>query len=279
MNKQTLWEYFMITLGMGIVSIGMFFFLIPSEIILGSMTGLAMILVNIFPLSLSAMTFMLNMVCLGVGFIFLGKEFGAKTVYASVIYPALLYIFEKVFAQNLLLTQEFVLDAVIGILLLGVGQALLFHVNASSGGLDIIAKIVNKYMHIELGNAVTIIGVLTVMCSVLVYDVRTMVIGFIATYFNGIVINEYIGGFSKKMRVCVISDKSDEIRDYILFEIKRGVTLYEATGGFHYDNKQELITILNKNEYALVMKKIREVDERAFVTVSSVSEVAGYWNR
>lgn len=279
MNRELIRDYLVITFGMAVVGVGVYFFLVPSCIVMGGVTGLALVLVKIFPLSISALTFILNAICLIFGFLLLGKEFGAKTVYASILLPVYLWVFEQIFPGNASLTEEFILDGVLAAMLIGVGQALLFQVNASSGGVDIPARILNQYMHIEFGKAVTLVGVVIVCSSLFVYDMRTVVIGLLTTYFNGIVVNEYIGGFTRKKRVCILTEKTDELRDYILYDLKRGVTMYAATGAYHNQVRQELVAILDHKEYAVLMEKIRQVDEHAFVTVSSVSEVAGAWNR
>ncbi len=277
-GKCVIKDYLIIVAGMTAGSVGIYFFLIPSGIIMGSITGLAMILVKILPTSLSMMTLILNVVCLIVGFVVLGKEFGTKTVLASVLAPVFLYIFEEVFPNHSSFTGEIMLDGLIAILIIGAGQALLFCVNASSGGMDILAKVLNKYTHLELGKAVAVIGMVIVGSSVLVYDIRTVIIGLFFTYCSGLVVNEFLNGFSRKKRVCIISEKSKELKDYILYEINRGVTVYDVVGAYQNKSRKELVTILNQNEYVLLMQRIYEVEERAFVTVSSVSEVAGSWN-
>ena len=210
--------------------------------------------------------------------VFVGKEFGAKTVYTSLLLPVFLYIFEVLFPNNPSLTNDMTLDALCCVLLISVGQALMFNANASSGGLDIIGKVINKYTHIELGQSIAVVGALTVASSILVYDTKTLVIGFLGTYFNGIVIDSFISGFSRRKRVCILSQHHEQLADYIMHDLHRGVTLYEAKGGYDNSEKLEIVTILAKNEYAQLMEYIRNNDPKAFVTVSTVSEVVGYWN-
>ena len=194
-------EYAVITAGLFLAALAIYFFMMPSNIIFGSITGLAMVLVHFIPVSVSVMT--LNLFCLVIGFVFVGKEFGAKTVYTSLLLPVFLYIFEVLFPNNPSLTNDMTLDALCCVLLISVGQALMFNANASSGGLDIIGKVINKYTHIELGQSIAVVGALTVASSILVYDTKTLVIGFLGTYFNGIVIDSFISGFSRRKRVCI----------------------------------------------------------------------------
>lgn len=277
--KTLIREFGIITLGMGLGAVGIYFFLLPRNIVFGSVTGLAMVLSKLLPFSVATLTYGINILCLFIGIIMVGKEFGGKTIYASLCFSTWLYLLETVFAVKESITGDFVLDGIIGIIILSVGQALTFHVGASSGGVDILAKIMNKYLHMEIGTAITIIGTATVVCAGIVYSVRTMIIGFLVTYVNGVMINVYISGFSRKKRVCILSDYTEEIKDFIVKGICRGVTMYPATGGYRNEKKMELVTIVNNNEYTILVQKIREIDERAFVTVSSVSEVLGVWNR
>lgn len=271
-------EYGVITVGILITAMAVYFFMMPANIILGSITGLAIVLVNFIPIQVSVMTFILNVICLVIGFVFVGKEFGGKTVYTSILLPIFLYVFELLFPNNPSLTGDLILDTLCCIILVSVGQALMFNANASSGGLDIIAKVLNKYLHLELGKGIMIVGILTVASTILVYDTKTLVVGILGTYFNGLVLDEYIGGFSKRKRVCILSEKSEELTKYIMNDLNRGVTLYDAKGGYDGKVRQEVVTILAKNEYALLMNYIRENDPKAFVTVSTVSEVVGIWN-
>lgn len=271
-------DYAVITVGIMITAMAVYFFMMPANIILGSITGLAIVLVNFIPVSVSVMTFILNVICLIIGFVFVGKEFGGKTVYTSILLPIFLYIFEMIFPNNPSLTGDVILDTMCCIILVSVGQSLMFNANASSGGLDIIAKVLNKYLHLELGKGIMIVGVLTVASTILVYDTKTLVVGILGTYFNGLILDEYIDGFSRRKRVCILSEKHEELANYIMHDLQRGVTLYDAKGGYDGSVKQEVVTILAKNEYALLMNYIRQNDPKAFVTVSTVSEVVGVWN-
>ena len=272
-------EYAVITLGIGITAAAVYFFMLPADIVLGSITGLAIVLVNFIPVQLSVMTFILNALCLVIGFLLVGREFGAKTIYTSVLLPVFLYVFEVLFPNNVSLTNDTLLDLLSCIILISIGQTLMFNANASSGGLDIVAKILNKYFHLELGKGIAVAGILTVATTIFVYDAKTLIVGILGTYFNGLILDEYISGFARRKRVCFLSEKYEEISDYIMHELKRGVTLYEAKGGYDHSEMVEVLTILTQNEYGQLMDYIRKTDPKAFVTVSTVSEVVGYWNK
>lgn len=272
-------EYAIITAGIFLTAAAVYFFMMPANIVLGSITGLAIVLVNFIPVQVSVMTFILNVFCLVIGFLLVGKEFGAKTVYTSVLLPVFLYVLELLFPNNSSLTNDLLLDTLCCIILISIGQTLMFNANASSGGLDIVAKILNKYFHLELGKGIALAGILTVATTILVYDAKTLIVGILGTYFNGLVLDEYISGFARRKRVCFLSEKYQEIAEYIMHDIKRGVTLYEAKGGYDQSKKVEVQTILTQNEYGQLIDYIHKTDPMAFVTVSTVSEVVGYWNK
>ena len=277
-NTETLREYGLITAGSVLIAAAVGFFMVPGDLVLGSVAGLAMVLSQVLPLRVATLNMILNILFLLLGFIFMGRSFGAKTVYASVLYPALVWGIDMVLPDLASMTGDTWLDLLCFIFLVSAGQAILFHVNASSGGLDVPAKILNKYFHIDIGKAVTVCGLVTVVSSVLVYDLRTMIVGILGTYLNGVVVDEFVSGFSRKKRVCILSDWHEEIKEYILHKLSRGVTVYQAVGRFEGKERPELVTILTKTEYAQLMAYVRRTDPDAFLTVTAVSEVAGTWN-
>ena len=276
--KTLIKEYSIVTLGTLIVATGVFFFMLPSNVVAGSLTGLVMVLANFIPIKISVLTFILNLGLLVIGFIFIGKEFGGKTVYSSVLLPIFLGIFELAFPNNQSLTNDVLLDTICYLLVVSVGIALLFRVNASSGGLDIVAKILNKYAHIELGKAMSIAGMVTAFSSILVYDKKTLVMSILATYVNGIILDNFIDGYNRRKRVCILSSNYEQIQDFITNELKRGVTLYQAIGGYKKEEKTEIVTILTRSEYGALLNYLHSIDKSAFVTVSTVNEVIGEWN-
>ena len=276
--KTLIKEYSIVTLGTLIVATGVFFFMLPSNVVAGSLTGLVMVLANFIPIKISVLTFIFNIGLLLIGFIFVGREFGGKTVYSSIIMPVFLGIYEFAFPNFKSLTNDVLLDTICYILIVSVGVALLFNVNASSGGLDIVAKILNKYTHIELGKAMTIAGMVTALSSALVYDTKILVLSVLATYANGIVLDNFIDGYNRRKRVCILSSNYEQIQDFITNELKRGVTLYQAIGGYKKEEKTEIVTILTRSEYGALLNYLHSIDKSAFVTVSTVNEVIGEWN-
>ena len=266
-------EFLIITFATVIVAAAVFFFLIPSHVSVGSISGLAIVLGNFIPLNISAITLVLNIFLLILGFLFIGREFGAKTVYTSLLLPVMLGVFELLFPNNQSITNDAFLDMLCYIFVVSIGLAMLFNRNASSGGLDIVAKFLNKYFHMDLGKAMSLAGMCVALSSALVYDKKIVVLSVLGTYLNGIALDHFIFGFNLKKRVCIISKREEEIRDFILHHLHSGATIYEAVGAYDNQPKKEIITIVDKNEYALLMSYIMKTDKNAFVTVYTVNEI------
>lgn len=264
--------------GTFIIAFGVYFFMNPFHIMCGSITGLAIVLTNFIPVPLSAMTFILNVICIILAFVFIDRAFGMKIVFISLLLPAIIFVFETFFPNPESLTGNIALDAIGMVMIICYGQAILFNANAASGGLDIIAKMMNKYLHMELGKAIMVAGAVTIASSYLAYDIQTVVIGFMTTYFSGIVLDYFIDGFTGKIRVCIISEHNDEFKRYVIEDLQRGITVYTATGGYSGEPKNELCAVLTKKEYGQLMDYVEKVDPTAFVTIANIKRVVGSWN-
>ena len=274
MNLQkTIKEFAIITVGTAVVAAAVFFFMLPSHVSVGSGAALAMVLSNFIPLSVSTITLIMNVGLLIIGFILIGPEFGAKTVYCSILMPVIMGVFEKIFPNFQSITQDPLLDVICYILVVGVGLSILFSRNASSGGLDIVAKIMNKYLKMDLGQAMSASGIVVALSSALCYDSKTVVLSLLGTYFGGMVVDHFIFGMNIKRRVCVISNQLEPIVNYVLHELHSGATLNEIIGAYDRTPKMEMVTIVDKNEYKKLMDYVRDIDPKAFVTVYSVSDM------
>lgn len=271
--RKTIEEFAIITVGTAIVAAAVFFFMLPSHVSVGSGAALAMVLSNFIPLSVSAITLIMNVGLLIIGFLMVGPEFGAKTVYCSILMPLIMGVFEKLFPNFQSITQDPLLDVICYILVVGVGLAILFSRNASSGGLDIVAKIMNKYLRMDVGQAMSTAGLIVALSSALCYDSKTVVLSLLGTYFGGMVVDHFIFGLNIKRRVCVISDQLELIVQYVLRDLHSGATLNEIIGAYDKTPRMEMITIVDKNEYRQLMDYVRKVDPKAFVTVYSVSDM------
>ena len=270
---KTMRDYGMLTIGTVIVGMAVFFFMLPSQVPVGSAAALAMMLSTVIPLPVSAITMIMNVGLLLIGFVLIGPEFGIKTVYCTVLLPVVIGVFEFLLPNFQSITQDPLLDMVSYILLVGVGLAILFPQNASSGGLDVVAKILNKYLHMEMGKAMATAGIAVALSSAVCYDSKTVVLSVLGTYFGGIVVDHFIFGFHIKRRVCVISSKLDQIVEFVLHELHSGATLNEIIGAYDNTPRREMITIVDKDEYKKLMDFIRKTDPKAFVTVYSVNEM------
>ena len=266
-------EFAIITVGTAIVAAAVFFFMMPSHVSVGSGAALAMVLSNFIPLSVATITLIMNVGLLFIGFLMVGPEFGIKTVYCSILMPLIVGVFEQIFPNFQSITQDPLLDVVCYILVVGVGLSILFSRNASSGGLDIVAKIMNKYLRMDLGKAMSYSGIAVALTSALCYDSKTVVLSLLGTYFGGIVVDHFIFGLNIKRRVCVISKELDQIVNFVLYDLHSGATLNEIVGAYDKTRKMEMVTIVDKNEYRLLMDYVRKIDPKAFVTVYSVSEM------
>ena len=266
-------ETLVLTAAMAIVAGAVYFFLLPSHASVSSISGLGIILSNFVPLPLSAITMILNILLLIIGFFTCGKEFGAKTVYTSIVLPLFLALFERIFPNIGSLTDSQELDVLCYVLTVSIGLSILFNRNASSGGLDIVAKIMNKYLHMDLGKAMSLSGMCVALSAALVYDKKTVVLSILGTYFNGIILDHFIFNHNVKRRVCIITKKEEELRHFIINDLHSGATIYEATGAYHFEKHNEIITIVDKSEYQKLMKFINELDPKAFITVYNVSSM------
>lgn len=273
MMKRTLKEFAVITFGALLAASAIYFFMLPSHVAVGSGSALAMVISNFIPLPVSVITLVLNIFLLIIGFLLIGPEFGAKTVYTSIMIPVIMGVLEAVFPNFQSLTRDPLLDVLCYILVVGMAMAILFSNNASSGGLDIVAKILNKYLKMDLGSAVSLSGIVVALSSVLCYDTKTVVLSVLGTYFGGMIVDHFIFGLSIKRRVCVISSRIDEIKKFVLHQLHSGATLNEIVGAYDNQVRQEIITIVDKQEYRLLMDFVKKTDPRAFVTVYSVNEI------
>ena len=266
-------EILILTIATIIIGAAVFFFLMPSHASVSSISGLAIVLTNFVPLPVSAITMILNVVLLVIGFITCGPEFGYKTVYTSILLPVVIGVFEKCFPDFVSFTGDAALDVLCYIFFVSIGIAVLFNRNASSGGLDIVAKILNKYLRIDLGKAMSAAGLCVAVSSILVYDSKTLILSILGTYFNGVILDHFIFDQKLKRRVCIVSPCEKEIRNYILNELHSGASIYKVIGAYRMEEHNEIITIVDKNEFQKLMAFVDKADPQAFITVYKVSEM------
>ncbi|MGP1514564.1 MAG: YitT family protein [Bacteroidales bacterium] len=285
-------ELLIMTIGMFIAACAVYYFLIPSKLIIGTISGLSIVLSTVsqqlFGISLNVGTIILiiNAILLVLAYFLIGHEFGAKTVYTALILGPFTDILDKIAPwQNFVqpgstsLMGDIWFDLLCFVLLLSLSQAVLFYINASTGGLDILAKIVNKYLHFDIGKSVSIAGAVICCTAFTINPFNMVVIGLIGTWINGIVVDYFTATLNNRKRVCVVSKEYDKIRHYICNDIRRGCTLYEVIGGYTNEKSIELETLLTKDEFAKLMLYINTNNINAFITANNVNEVYGFWNK
>jgi len=283
-------ELIIMTLGMMVGAAAIYYFLVPSKLIIGTISGLSIVisavLANIgVTVKVSAVIVIINTILLILAYFLIGKEFGMKTVYTALILGPLMDLWDVICPYTRFLTEpgqtsvmgDIWFDLLCFVLLLSASQAILFRINASTGGLDILAKIVNKYFHFDIGASVSIAGAVICMSAFAINPFRMVVIGLIGTWINGVVIDYFTAALNKRKRVCVISKEPERIRDFIVHRLVRGCSLYEVKGGYTGERMQEVQALLTQNEFSSLMEFIKDNDIHAFITAGNVSEVYGRW--
>ena len=290
LKTRKFWKEFVImTIGMFVAAAAVNYFLVPSKIIVGSITGLSIVLTGILgsfgiQFKLSVMIFIINAILLVLAHVLIGPEFGIKTVYTALILGPMIDIWEAILPVSTLIEpgntsvmNDPWFDLLCFVLILSISQAIMFRINASTGGLDILAKIVNKYLHFDIGTSVSIAGAIICCTAFAINPFRLVVIGLIGTWINGIVVDYFTASLNRRKRVCIISDEPERVREFIIWKLGRGCSLYGVKGGFHEDDRVEIQAILAQSEFSDLMGFIRENDIHAFITAGNVSEVYGLW--
>lgn len=285
-------ELFIMTVGMMVTACAVYYFLVPSKLIIGTISGLSIVISGVseslfgVALSVSTVILVINALLLVLAYFLIGKEFGIKTVYTALILGPLMRVLETYFPYENFIQPDAQIPSVMGdiwfdlvcfVLLLSAAQTVLFKINASTGGLDILAKIVNKYLHFDIGASVSVAGAIICCTAFAINPFHMVVIGLIGTWINGLVVDFFTAGLNSKKRVCIISSQHERLKDFIIHDLVRGVTLYEVTGGYSNEKKVEIEALLNKDEFTRLMKLINDESIDAFVTAGNVSEVYGFW--
>lgn len=271
--KKLLKDSLSMVVGAALATCAVFFFLMPSSLAVGSVTGISIVLNTFIPLSISTITFILNVILLILGALLIGAEFSGKTVITTLLYSGFLSVLEHFMPNLESLTGDPLVDALCYIFILGLAQAVLFSSGASTGGIDIIAKILSKYLHFDIGKAVSIGGLCLALLSVFAFELDIVVLSLLTTYLNGLVVDHFIFDLHPRRRVCILSQKEDIICRFILDDLHSGASIYQAIGAYSGQAQREIITIVDKNEYRRLMDFVHKTDPAAFITVYPVHEV------
>lgn len=291
LTKKFWVELFIMTAGMFVAAIAVHFFLIPSKLIVGSITGLSLVIAELLPiLSTGTYIFIINAILLLLAFVLIGNEFGVKTVYTALIlgpmvdFLASIYPMEhSMFAEVVEGTGQIILnpwfDLLSFVLVLSASQSILFSINASTGGLDILAKIINKYLHINLGTSVSVGGGLICCTAFAINPAKLVIIGLIGTWINGVIVNYFMSSINSKIRVHIITDDYEKIADFIMHKIRRGITLHQVMGGYERKAKVQIETILTEDDFSKLIDFMHRENIRSFMSSDTVSAVYGLWNK
>jgi len=284
-------ELIIMTLGMAIAAAAVYYFMMPSKLVLGSISGLSIVITNVLnmvgiPVKMSWIVTTINAILLVLAWLLIGKEFGAKTVYTAMILGPLLEFWEKVCPYERLIEAgqtsvmgDPLVDLICFVLIVSISQTILFSINASTGGLDILAKIVNKYLHFDIGVSVTVAGALICCSAFAINPFRMVVLGLIGTWMNGLALDYFMASVNKRKRICIVSERNEEIRAYIIDTLVRGCTLYDVRGGYTGAPHTEIQALLTQDEFARVMNFVKKNNIQAFITAGNVSEIYGMWNK
>ena len=287
-------ELVIMTLGMMVCAAAVYYFLVPSKLIIGTISGLSIVLSNIFAsmgvnITVGTLVFIINIILLILAFLLIDREFGFKTVYTALILGPMIDVWNKIYPWQNIANNNIVtgsasvmgdpwLDLCCFVLLLSASQALMFSINASTGGLDILAKIVNKYLHFDIGASVSVAGAVICCTAFAINPFRMVIIGLLGTWINGLVVDYFTAMLNNHKRLCIVSKDYERIRKFIVEDLHRGCTLYEVTGGYTGEKSIELEVLLNKDEFSKIMAWMKAEKIEAFSTASNVSEVYGYWS-
>lgn len=274
MKRESIKEFALITMGIFLVAVSVVYFFEPNNIAAGGITGLAIVINHYIPfISIGPLVLMMDAILFIVALIVLGGKFGAKTIYSSFLLSTSMWLMQTFIPINI--TNDLILATIFGTLISAVGMAIVFNANASTGGTDIIAKILNKFFHIEIGKSLLIVDFLVTLLGAVTFGINIGLYGLLAVIINGVVIDNIIAGFKTKSEITIISEKNKEISKFILGDLERGCTFIKGIGGFTRKDTSILYTVLDRNEFIKLKNKIKEIDKNAFITVGEVHEVMG----
>jgi uncharacterized membrane-anchored protein YitT (DUF2179 family) len=274
--KKKIKEFVLITFGMILVAAGMYFFLMPNDFATGGVNGLGIIINHYIPsLPVGLLMILMNIILFIIAFLIIGPNFGGKTVYVSLGLSGMIWAMAYIYPIKAPLSDDMLLQLIFGILISGVGMGIVFDQNASTGGTDIIAKIIHKFFHVDIGKAVLMSDFIITIFAVFTFGITKGLYAILGVIMNGYVIDNVVEGFNLCKEVVVISEKGEEIKQFIIAELQRGATIYYAKGAYSDKNKEVITTILDRNEFIKLRIYIKGIDSSAFITIKNIKEVLG----
>ena len=274
MRKDNFKDFLLITIGILLVAISVVYFFEPNNIAAGGITGLAIVINHYIPfISIGPLVLIMDVTLFVIALIVIGPKFGAKSIYCSLLLSTSMWIMQKFFPFTI--TNDLMLATIFGTLIAAAGMAIVFNANASSGGTDIIAKILNKFFHFNIGKSLLMVDFLVTLLGAITFGINIGLYGLLSVIVNGVVIDKIIAGFKVKSEITIISNRNKEISQYILNDLERGCTFIKGVGGFTGKDTSLLYTVLDRSEFIKLKNHISSIDKNAFITVGEVHEVMG----
>lgn len=268
-------EYFYLTVGTLIMVVGIYFFKFTNNFCFGGVTGIAVLFSGFTIFSASDLTFIINMVLLVVGFLFVGKSFGVKTVYVSILMSVALSVLGKIYPLTKPLTNEPVLEFMFAVFLPSLGSAMLFDAEASSGGTDILAMILKKYTSLNIGVTLMIVDVAITVIAFAVYGPKTGLFSVAGLLTKTLMIDSVIENMNLCKYFTVVCDDPEPICDFIHKELDRSATIFNAEGSYQHNEKKIILTVMKRNQAVRLRKFIRQQQPNAFIMITNSSEIIG----
>jgi uncharacterized membrane-anchored protein YitT (DUF2179 family) len=276
MNMKKIKHFVFLNSGLFLVAAGIYYFLVPSDLAAGGVSGIAMVVNHYFSsIPVGALMLFMNFILFVISFLVVGKDFATRTVYSSFVMSGMIMALERFFPIHKPLTDDIFIQLIFGILMSGIGMAIVFNQNSSTGGTDIIAKIINKYFHVPIGKAILSVDFIVTLSAAMTFGIKIGMYSLLGVIINGLVIDNVIQGLNTSENVVIITSESEKIKNYIINTLERGATIYIAKGAYTNKEKEVIATILNQKEFIRLRGYIRDIDPRAFITVSKVHEALG----
>ncbi|WP_297212846.1 YitT family protein [uncultured Flavonifractor sp.] len=275
-SRELVQEFILMTLGTALVSLGVYFFKFPNNFSMGGVSGLAVLLGKLLPqLSPSTFNTIINLLFLLLGFLLLDKNFGFRTVYCSILYAALVQLFELLWPLTAPLTDQLMLELLFAVILPAIGSAILFNVGASSGGTDIAAMILKKYSGMDVGRALLISDVAIAAAALVVFNVQAGLCSLLGLALKSALVDSAIESFNRRKAFFIITSHPEAVCDYVTHTLERGATLWQAQGAYTHETHHVVLTVLSRGQAVMLRRQLKAVDPQAFLIVANSSEIFG----
>ena len=270
-----IYDYAIMTVAIVLLAFALHCFNFPNNFALGGVSGLSILLSQLLPLSPADFVSIANLVLLVIGFIFIGRGFGIKTVYCTVLLSFVLELLERFLPITASLTENPLLDLFFAVFLAAIGQAVVFNLGGSTGGTDIIGMIIKKYFKIDIGKAILAADILVVAATFFIFDVKTGLYSLLGTLLAMLIIDTSIEGLNLSKYFIIVTEKPEEIEKFITEKLERGATRWEASGSFTKDKKTMILVVMNRREARRLRDMIKKIDPDSFILVSDTSDIIG----